>query len=219
MVATKISELDPLTSGNIADDDKFVLVDESESETKRADVSEVAAFLGLNAIVQTIWLPAGAMIPNVTNGAEALTEELVTNDVMLSYLAFDDSIEEYACFSIQMPKSWDEGTLIAQFIWKCGVTTGNFIWGLQAVAVANDGPLDVAFGIAQEVTDGAGSAADDCMISAETSAITVAGSPTAEEFVTFKVYRKAADGSDTGVGDAELLGIKIHYTTDTITDG
>ncbi len=218
MADKKISELDPILGADSATGDLFPIVDVSNSETKHITRTEMVVALGLETLVQTIWLPAAAMTPNTTNGAEALTEELPTNDVMLSYLAFDDSTEEYACFSIQMPKSWDEGTLVAQFVWKSGVTTGSVIFGLQAVAVANDGPLDVAFGTAQEVTDGAGSAADDCMISAETSAITVAGSPTAEEFVTFKVYRKAADGGDTLVGDAELLGIKIHYITDALTD-
>lgn len=166
----------------------------------------------------TIWMPAGAMTPTSTNGAAAATEELATNDVMLGYLAFDDSTRENACFQIQMPKSWNEGTLVCQFVWKCGATSGDVIWGIQAVAFADDDALDTAFGTAVEVTDTAGGAADDCMISDETSAMTVAGSPSAEELVVFKVYRDAADGSDTLSGDAELLGVKIHYTTDAGTD-
>lgn len=166
----------------------------------------------------TIWMPAGAMTPTSTNGAAATTEELATNDVMLVYLAFDDSTRENACFQIQMPKSWNEGTLVCQFVWKCGATSGDVIWGIQAVAFADDDALDTAFGTAVEVTDTAGGAADDCMISDETSAMTVAGSPSAEELVVFKVYRDAADGSDTLSGDAELLGVKIHYTTNAGTD-
>lgn len=167
---------------------------------------------------QTIFVPAGAMTPTDTNGAAAATEELATNDVMLNHLDFDDSTRENACFQIQMPKSWDEGTLICQFVWKCGATSGDVIWGIQAVAFADDDALDTAFGTAVEVTDTAGGAADDCMISDETGALTVAGSPGAEEFVVFKVYRDAADGSDTLSGDAELLGLKIHYTTNAGTD-
>lgn len=167
---------------------------------------------------QTIWVPAGAMTPTTTNGAAATTEELATNDIMLSYLAYDDSTQEHACFAIQMPKGWNESTLVCQFVWKCGATTGNVIWGIQAGALANDDALDAALGTAQEVTDAAGTAADDCMISSETSAMTVAGSPGAEEYVVFKVYRKAADGSDTLSGDAELLGVKIHYSTNAATD-
>ena len=184
-----------------------------------ADV-DLGSFAASTDIVgqQTIWVPANAMTPTTTNGAASSTEELATNDVMLAKLDFDDSTAEYACFQVQMPKGWNESTLIAQFVWKCGVTSGDVIWGIQAVAFADDDALDTAFGTAQEVTDTAGGAADDCMISAETSAMTVAGSPAAEEFVVFKVYRDAADGSDTLTGDAELLGVKIHYTTDAATD-
>lgn len=190
----------PITDVSVSDTDGYVLVEK------------------IGTGQQTIWIPAGAMTPTTTNGAAATTEELATNDVMLSYLAYDDSTRENACFAIQMPKGWDEGTLVPQFVWKCGVTSGNCIWGVEAVAFADDDVLDTAFGTAVEVTDAAASAADDCIISSEGSALTVAGTPGAEEYVVFKVYRDAADGSDTLSGDAELLGVKIHYTTNTNTD-
>ena len=167
---------------------------------------------------QTIWMPAGAMTPTTTNGGEQATEELATNDVMKSYIAFDDSTQEHACFDIQMPKGWNEGTLVCQFIWYTSATSGDCIWGIQAVAVADDDAQDAAYGTAVEVTDTAKGTANDATITAETSAMTVSGSPGAEELVQFKVYRKAADGSDTMTGDAKLVGVKIHYTTDALTD-
>ena len=40
---------------------------------------------------KTIYVDAGAMVPTVTNGASAGTEELATNDVMMDYFAFDKS--------------------------------------------------------------------------------------------------------------------------------
>lgn len=195
----------------LLDEDDFA----SDSATKAASQQSIKAYVTGQ---QTIWVPANAMTPTTTNGAASTTEELATNDIMTAYLAFDDSTRENACFAIQMPKGWNEGTLICQFVWKCGVTSGNVIWGIEAGALANDDALDTALGTAVEVTDAAGSAADDCMISAETSALTVAGSPGAEELVVFKVYRDAADGSDTMTGDAELLGVKLHYTTNAATD-
>lgn len=168
---------------------------------------------------QTIWLLPGTLSPTTTNGcAAAATEELATNDVQVSFLAFDDSTQEHACAQIVMPNNWDGGTFVVQFFWKCGVTTGNVIWGIQAVGCGDDDALDAAFGAPVEITDGAGGAADDVMITSETSAMTPAGSPAAGELMMFKVYRKAADGSDTLVGDAELVGVRIHYTTDALTD-
>ena len=196
--------------GAPASGDRIPITDvDASNEDKYVEAGKIGAGQ------QTIWIPAAAMTPTTTNGAAAATEELATNDVMLTYLAFDDSTRENACFAIQMPKSWDASTLISQFVWKTDATSGNCIWGLQAVALADDDALDAAFGTAVEVTDAAASAADDCIISAESGALTVAGSPGAEEYVVFKVYR---DATDTMNGDAELLGVKIHYTTNANRD-
>lgn len=63
------------------------------------------------------------------------------------------------------------------------------------------------------------STTDDIMITAETAAITVAGSPGAEEWVYFQVYRDVSDAGDDLDIDARLQGVKIHYTTDAHTDG
>jgi len=46
----------------------------------------------------------------------------------------------------------------------------------------------------------------------------VAGTPGAEEYVAFRVYRDANNGSDTMTGDARLMGVKIHYTADATND-
>lgn len=168
---------------------------------------------------QTIWVPAQAMVPRTTNGAAAAVLELATNDVMISYLAFDSTTSEGAQFAIQMPKGWDEGTIIAQFIWTHPATTTNFgvRWGLRATAHADSGAMDAAFGTAQEVTD-TGGTTNDCWISPETAAITIAGAPTPEEYCIFEVRRMPADAADTMAVDAYLLGVKIHYTTDAAKD-
>lgn len=168
---------------------------------------------------QTIWIPAGAMTPRTTDGAAAGTFETSTNDVMLSYLAFDSSTKEAAQFGIQMPKGWNEGTLVAQFVWTHPSTTTNFgvSWELAAVAFANDDAADTAFGTLQEIDD-TGGTTYDIYITDETPAITVAGSPGSEEYVMFQVTRDPADAGDTMAVDAWLLGVKIHYTIDEAKD-
>ena len=60
--------------------------------------------------------------------------------------------------------------------------------------------------------------ADDLNVSGETSALTVAGSPGAEELVNFRFYRDANAGGDTLAADARLIGVKIHYTTNALND-
>jgi hypothetical protein len=168
---------------------------------------------------QTIWVPAGAMTPTTTNGAASGSTELATNDVMVKYLAFDASTAEKAQVMVQMPKSWDEGTIIAQFVWTHPATDTNFgvVWGIKAVAFANDDAMDAAFGTEQEVAD-TGGTTSDCYITSETSAMTVAGTPGAEELVCFEIYRDPTDAADTMAVDAWLIGVKLHYTTDAAKD-
>jgi hypothetical protein len=168
---------------------------------------------------QTIWVPAGAMTPRTTNGAARGTVETSTNRVMLSTLDFDTATQEFAQFAIQMPKGWNESVLVCQFVWCHPSTAANFgvVWEIQAVAFANDDPADTAFGTAVAVAD-AGGTTNDIYISDETPALTVAGSPGAEEWVVFQVRRAPANGSDTMAVDARLLGVKVHYTIDAAKD-
>lgn len=193
------------------------ILDDADASAQRTtlDVPAKADIVGQ----QTIWVPAGAMVPQVTNGPARATEELATNDVMINYLAFDTSVLESAQVQIQMPKSWNEGTIIAQFVWKHPATTVNFgvVWGLKAVGFANDDAMDIAFGVASEVTDTGGTTAD-CYITPETTGVTVAGTPTSEELVSFLVYRNTGAAGDTMAVDAHLIGVKLKYTTDAARD-
>ena len=162
---------------------------------------------------QTIWIPAGAMTPQVTNGAAFGSLETATNDVMAQYLAFDSTTQEFAQFAIQMPKSWNESTVITQVVWAHPTTTTNFgvVWGISGTALSDTNALDTAFGTAQTATD-TGGTANTVYISPETSAITIGNTPAAEDYVVFKISRNPANASDTLAVDAYLLGVKIHYT-------
>jgi hypothetical protein len=168
---------------------------------------------------QTISVPAGSMYARTTNGAASGSGESSTNKVMRKSWDFDTTTQEFVQFAVWMPKGWDEGTLICQFMWSHPSTTTNFgvVWAIEAVAFADDDALDSAFGTAVQVAD-TGGTTDDRYTTAETGALTVAGSPGAEEWVVFQVKRVPADGSDTMAVDARLEGVKIHYTTNAATD-
>lgn len=167
--------------------------------------------------VQSVPILASAMTARTTNGAAAGSTETTTNKVMLPTLDFDASTIEYAQFLFPMPKSWNEGTVTAKFIWTAASGSGDVIWGLQAIAISEADPLDVAFGTAQEVTDSLTTALDNHTSSA-TSAITVGGTPQPEDLVAFQVYRKASDGSDTLAVDAKLLAVVLNITTNAADD-
>jgi len=169
--------------------------------------------------LETCWMPAVSMIPRVTNGPSSGSTEMATNKNMLRTLDFDTATSEYAQFSIQMPKSWNEGTITAAFVWSHAATTTNFgvAWALQAVAVSDDDAADVAFGTAILAVD-TGGTTNDIYVSPTTAAITIAGTPQPNDYVTFQVYRAVSDGGDTMAIDARLHGVQLYYTVDAASD-
>ena len=168
---------------------------------------------------ETIWIPAAAMYAATTNGADAEQVETTATRPDMKVFDFDASTKQYTQFTIAMPKSWNEGTLTYQVYWSPSTTnTGNCIFGVQGVACADGDTIDVAYGTAIEVTDAGIGTVEDQQISAESSAMTVAGSPAAGEQTYFQLFRKAADGGDTFTGESRVLGIKLFYTTDAAND-
>ena len=168
---------------------------------------------------ETIYIPAAALIARTTNGSASGTVETTTNKVMLKTLDFDTTTQEFAQFSVRMPKSWNEGTVTAVFAWSHAATTTNFgvVWALEAVAISDGDAGDAAFGTAQQIAD-TGGTTNALYVSAATSAITIAGTPAAEDWVVFQIKRVVADASDTMAIDARLHGITVNFTTDASTD-
>lgn len=166
---------------------------------------------------QTIPLLASALTARTTSGAAAGTSESTTNKVMRKTLDFDASAAEYAQIILPMPKSWDESTVTAQFIWEAPGGTGNVVWAIQCLCLSDDDVIDTAFGTAITVTDGV-TATTDIMISAETSAVTASNTPAEGDQLVVQVYRDAANGSDTLASDAKLIAVKLFITTNAATD-
>ena len=168
---------------------------------------------------ETIWVPSSAMYGATTNPADAQQVETTATRPDMKVLDFDKDTDEFAQFSIAMPKSWNEGTLTYQVYWTPGSTnTGDCIFGLQAVACADSDTIDVAYGTAVNVTDAGIGTVEDQQISSESGAVTVAGSPAAGELTYFQLFRDANAGGDTFTADARVLGVKIFFTTDAAND-
>lgn len=167
---------------------------------------------------QTIYIPAGALTSRTSNGAASGTTETTTNKIMVKSLDFDKDADEFAQFSVRMPKSWNEGTVTAQFVWSHAAATAYaVVWGIQGVALSNDDAIDTAFGTAVTVTD-TGGTTGDLYISDATAAVTIGGTPAEGDWVVFQVYRDADAGGDTLDVDAKLIGVTLNYTTNAATD-
>ena len=170
---------------------------------------------------QTIWVPATAMYATSSNGCADIEQtELTAGRPELKTLDFDPSSDENAQFSVAFPKAWDPSQLIMyQVFWTANSTnTGNCIWNLKGVAIANDDAIDVAFGTGIDITDAHSGTANDLNVTAQSSSVTVAGSPAADEDVFFNISRDANAGGDTFSADAKLLGIKLFFATNLPND-
>jgi hypothetical protein len=169
--------------------------------------------------LQTVWIPATAMIARTTNGAAAGTTEMSSNKNMVKTLDFDASTQEFAQFEIRFPKNWNRSTITFIPLWSHASTTTNFgvVWALQAVARSDDDTLDVAFGTEQTSTD-TGGTTNDLYVGPTSSAITVGGTPAVGDSVQFQIKRNVSDGSDTMAVDARLHGVVVLFTTNAADD-
>ena len=158
------------------------------------------------------------MYPTNTGGcaAIALTETTAARPDMYT-LDFDASSDENAQFSVAFPSYWNEGTITYKAYWTTTATdTDGVAWSLAGVAVSDNDTIDVAFGTAVVVTDDALGAAEDLMVTAESGAVTIAGSPAAGDLCYFNIERDVSDANDDMAEDAKLIGIKLFYTIDDV---
>jgi hypothetical protein len=170
---------------------------------------------GIATGLHTIWVPAVSMISRVTNGAGTSTTESSTNKVTIKTLDFDTTTQEFVQFQIRMPKSWNEGTITFQPYWTAASGSGTVSWLLDGVALSDDDAIDTAFGTPQSSTDTL-ITANDIHVGPVSSAITIAGSPAAEDIVMFELSRDVAN--DNLGDDARLIGIALFFTIDTGDD-
>ena len=160
---------------------------------------------------RTFYVPASAMYPSITTPCAALVQvESNTNDVNVKVLDFDGAgtAKEYAEFGIQSPSYWDASTVTVQVIWYASAGSGTVNWEVQGLSLRDDDALDTAYGTAVEITDTL-LATGDVHISPESSAMTIAGTLVAGNWLQFKIARDPAN--DTNTSDARLMGVRIRF--------
>jgi hypothetical protein len=162
-----------------------------------------------------LWIPAAAMSahPSVP---PAFTVNTATDIVYDSY-DFDQTNTEAVYFTVSMPSSWNEGTLTFVPVWTAASSSGGVTWGLQSVARSNDDAIAATISTTTLSVDTL-LATGDLHRGPESSAVTVEGSPAANDTVFFFILRLPANGSDTLAADAKLIGIELYLTTDAAVD-
>ena len=168
---------------------------------------------------ETMFVPAAAMYPSTTNPCSDLTQvETTALRPDLKVLDFAADADDFAQFAIAMPLSWNEGTVTFQPFWTVtGTNAGTVAWQLAGVAITSDESINTAFGTQVATTALAFSTtSNDLMVSVESGAVTIAGSPAAADMCFFQINRDTS--ADTQTGAARLLGIKMFFTTDAAND-
>jgi hypothetical protein len=208
-------------SGNItitdAADGDITISPNGTGVAKAVDAADATGAIKI-AGKETIWVPSTAMYPNTTSGCADLTQVELSNGPELKVLDFDKDSDEFAQFAVAFPKSWNAGTVTFQaFFTATSTDTGTTAWGLSGVALADSGDLNTAFGTQVVATAKAHSGtSNDLDVAAESGAVTIAGSPGADEYVFFQVSRDVS--ADDLNADARLLGIKLFFTTSAAND-
>ena len=86
------------------------------------------------------------------------------------------------------------GTVTFKAYWTTTATdTDGCTWGLQGVAMNDNETIDVVYGTAVVVDDAAQGAAEELYVTAESGAITIAGTPADEDLCFFRVFRDVSD--------------------------
>jgi len=188
-----------------------------------ATATEINKLDGVGTLKQagkeSIWVPASAMYPSTTNGCSDIAQvETTALRPDLKVLDFAAAADDFAQFAIAFPKSWNEGTVTYQPFWTVtGTNTGTMVWQLGGIAVSSDDTINTAFGTLVATTALAHSGtSNDLMVSAESGAVTIAGSPAANDLCFFQINNDASASGQTGA--ARLLGVKFFFTTDAAND-
>jgi len=213
---------DAVTGAQLADDavNSEHYTDGSIDTAHIADANVTNAKLAATLQVgkQTIWVPSNAMTPTESNGAARATVETTSGRPDMQVLDFDKDSDEFAQFSIAFPKQYNLGTVTFQFFWSGLAATTGVSMSLEAVAMNDNETIDVAYGTAVVVDDDAQGAVEELLVSAESGAVTIAGTPADNDLTYFRVGRDVSDSNDDMAGDCRLHGVKIFFTTDAAND-
>jgi hypothetical protein len=207
----KISSLTSIPAIDTAND-VLPIVDASTSTTCKVSVATLLAAGGGGggggSNSYDVW--AADIIPAITNGPSSNTSETSTNKVGYDTVDFDQTTEESATVLVRTPTGWTGSTFTASVTWTADSGTGGVVWGISARLLANDDPIDSAFGTEVTSTDTL-IATGDLHESPTTAAITPGGTAAASRVMVLKLARKTSNESDTLTADARMIGLRIYW--------
>jgi hypothetical protein len=166
---------------------------------------------------ETHVIPAFAWAPTITNGAGRSYEELATNKLISDTLDFDTTTQEFATAIWCPPKRYNGGTITFRVKHRLPgpSSTQTVDYALSGAFIRDDDPVDASLGTPVVVTD-TFIAAGDLHVTAESGAVTLAGTYAAGCKVVLKLQRNVS--TDNAAGDAKVEAVEIFWTSNAAND-
>jgi len=123
-------------------------------------------------------------------------------NVTLGVAEFEDGNDDQLQYIFRLPTDWIT-TIDLQLYWRTSVTTGNVVWQISTVCMADAETVDPVMNAVQTITD----AAKGTTLQANTatlSSLTTTGCAAGELF-NLKIMRNGAHASDTLSAAAQLI--------------
>lgn len=204
-------------SSPVMADDYVLAYDTSATTVKKVLMEKIGAGR------KTLWLPAGSFrAVTVGTRTAAVTTTAIdtgTNDNTFPVLTFSATVDNNAQQAVVMPNSWDRQAITYRVIYMNSATgTGDVLWSLSAGACGSEETTNVSGTAVSIVSSKPSVAALSQITTAESSNLTVAGSPQAGDLILLNIARLATNGSDTFTQTVHLVGVLIYYTDATNTD-
>lgn len=183
--------------------------------TKQSGAETTTGWAGLGTVMK-LWYQAaicnnatpashGWSFPTTNPGVPAC--QTGTN-TQYGTMDFADAASLSAQVHLKLPSDFI-GTVDAKFVWFTSATTGNVVWQLATICVADAETGDPAFNTASTVTDAAKGTTLQ-LNDATITTVTITGCA-AGELMFVKVLRDAAHASDTLAATARLVGLELTY--------
>jgi hypothetical protein len=196
-----------------SDANKFLNADGTWKSVEAAAAEDVAEEILALPRRDVLWVPAGAITPNTTNGAVAEVLSRAANLMSADTIRFAPSADTFADFDVVFPDDWDGNALKLKFYWTPRSSNGTAGQVVRLCAKAR------FFTDGGAITDGASSwqSVDDALVAYDyehvTSAMSLAvdGSYVAGKRVHFWIKRNGANSADTLNEDASLLGVAVQF--------
>jgi hypothetical protein len=192
------------------------VVGKSTTDTLTNKTLDAEGTGNLITIPRRLWFPA-AGCNNATAGSvwdlptssPAVAACKTGTNTQMGVLDFADSASLSAQIHHKLPSTWT-GSIDVNIKWLTSATSGNVVWQMAAVCVADAETDDPAFATAVTVTD----AAKGTTLQTNDATLTMTTSDTitgcaAGELMHLKILRDAAHASDTLAATARLIGIEL----------